>query len=416
MAPDTFTDTDLNELENREAIWLQPPTNEQRTFGDVLKEVRQGVRNKKARMNNPAYVMRLAECANFLIMMRDGQVSDSQLREAMSTSDFPILFGDILDTRLLNNYNATTNVWSQYASRGTVADFRRSRMIALDGLQQPLHPTNRKPELDGVDLDNDLDETAYDTQVNVFERGVSFNWRMLMSRRGEFLSRIPQFFARAASRTEEKLAVGLYMDANGPLSSFFSNGNANLVNTTNGATSNNPPLGINGLKDAVRVMRKQRDSGGDPIIVTGLKLVVPPELELDALEIIRATQLEIVPAPGATSGVGTRITTPPWVNRFEVVTNWYHPIVASSDANADTTWFVFADPNESRPALEVTFLTGYETPSMWQKAPNTQRLGGAIDPIMGDYDTGEIQQKIMHIIGGTLIDHKTVVVSNGSGS
>lgn len=413
MAPTTFTDTDLDELERSEALWLTQLSTNDRAFGDVLKEVRSSVRNRKARMQDPRYLMRLAECAEFLVLLREGHVSDSQLRETLSTSDFPILFGDILDTRLLNNYEATPNVWSRYAQRGTVADFRRSRMVALDGLQQPLYPSNRKPELDGVDLDNDLDETAYYTQVQVYERGVSFNWRMLMNRRGEFLSRIPQFFARAASRTEEKLAVSLYMDVNGPLSSFFSNGNGNIINIANGASTDNPPLGINGLKDGVKVMRRQRDSGGDPIIITGMILLVPPELELDAIEIVKAQTLEIVPP---TSATGTRIVTPPWVNRFQVVTNWYHPIVASSDANADTTWFLFADPNESRPALEVTFLQGYETPSMWQKAPNTQRLGGSVDPIMGDYDTGEIHQKVMHIIGGTPVDHKTVVVSNGSGT
>lgn len=410
---DNFTDTDLDELEMREVVQLHEPTIEQRSFGEVFAETRAQKRGKARRMSNPAYVARLAECAEFINMFRSGQVSERTFMEALSTADFPLLFGDILDTRLLNQYQATTNVWSQYAQRGSVQDFRRSRMIALDGLMQPLYPLARKAELEGLKIDNALTETAYYTQVEIYERGVSWNWRMLMNRRGDFLSRIPAFLARAASRTEEKFAVSLYMDVNGPLGTFFSNGNANLVNTTNGAATNNPALGVTGLKDALKVIYNQRDSGGDPIVITGLILVVPPLLSTDADEVVKAQQLEIVPA---TSAVGTRIVTPPWVNRFKPVTNWYHPIVASSDTNRNTTWFLFADPSESRPAIEVTFLTGYENPSLWEKAGNTRRFGGAVDELMGDFDTGEKMMKIMHIIGGTPIDPKTAVVSNGNGS
>jgi hypothetical protein len=102
------------------------------------------------------------------------------------------------------------------------------------------------------------------------------------------------------------------------------------------------------------------------------------------------------------------------VSRINPAVNWYGPIVDTS-ANKNTTWYLVANPQD-RPAMEITFLSGYETPSLWQKAPNMQRLGGGVDPIMGDYDDNSIHQKIMHIIGGTLIDPKVMVSSNGSGS
>ncbi len=397
-----FTDSDLNELENREAVYLTDVP--QRSFSDVWAGTEAAKPRKHARMRNPAYIGKLKECAAFLRAVKTGQVSDWKMQEIMSTADFPLLFGDILDTRLLAQYTATPNTWSQYASRGVVSDFRQSRLIALDGLQQPLYPSNRKAELEGVDIDNTLVETAYYTQVQVYERGVSYNWRMLMNRRGEFLSRIPSFLTRAANRTEEKFATTLYMGAAGADATFFSTGNANI------ATSN-PALSVAALKVALNKMYAQLDSGGDPIVIEGIKLIVPPLLALDADEITKATSLELVPA---TSAAGTRVMTPPWVSRITPVVNWYQPTVDVS-ANKNTTWYLAADP-QARPAMEVTFLSGYETPSLWQKAPNAQRLGGAIDPLMGDYDDMSIHQKIIHILGGTLIDPKMMVTSNGSGS
>jgi len=403
--PEIYTDSDLDELEDREAItFIDLP---KRSFSEAWREAKIAKPNRKARFRNPTYLQRLSEVRDFLIAVKNDQVPAWQMREIMSTADFPLLFGDILDTRLLQQYSQTPNSWSQYASRGTVQDFRRSRLIALDGIQQPLYSANRKEELAGVDVDNTLTETAYYTQVEVYERGVSYNWRMLMNRRGDFLSRIPALLARAASRTEEKFASDLYMDTTGPDSTFFSAGNGNI------ATSN-PALTVAGLKTALNMLYAQVDSGGDPIVIEGVVLVVPPLLALTADEIVKAQQLEIVPAPGATTGTGTRVFTVPWVNRFKPVTNWYQPIVDTS-ANKHTTWYLFAQPQD-RPAMEVTFLNGYETPSLWQKAPNTQRLGGGIDPMMGDFEDMSIHQKIMHIIGGTLIDPKMAVSSNGSGS
>jgi hypothetical protein len=412
--PFEFDNATLDSIENSGAVVFGNDVIVQRSLGEVLADQRAMDARKNARFRNPAYIARLNECREFLKAVKQGEVASHILQEVLSTSDFPILFGDILDLRLLNFYNQTTPVWRSYAQRGTVQDFRQTRIIALDGLQDPLYPSKfPKPELATVQYDNTLAESQYNTQVQVYERGVAYNWRMLMDRRGAFLNQIPMLLGRAALRTESKFAVSLFMDSTGFDSTFFSNGNANLINTTNGATSNNPPLSVQGLRDALNVMYRQVDSGGDPIMIEGVTLVVPPMLRTTALEILRANQLEIVPA---TSALGTRYTTPPWVNDFNLAVEWYMPNVASADTNKHTNWAVFADPNVNRPGMEVTFLEGYERPSLWQKAPNTQRVGGSIDPLMGDFQDGSIHQKIMHILGGTLLDPKAAVASNGSGT
>lgn len=403
---------ELDQILDSGAVTFYNETVTRRTFSEVVADTSERVKRKNARFHNPAYLKRLAECRDFLKAIKSGDVSSHVLLEVLSTSDFPILFGDIMDLRMLGFYKQTNPTWRSYAQRGTVPDFRQTRIVQLDGLQSPLYSTGKKAELETVKYDNDIDETGYTTQVQVYERGVAFNWRMLIDRRGNFLNQLPMLLNRAAVRTEEKFATDLFVDSGGPNSTFFSNTHANLINTTNGATSNNPALSIQGLRDALNVLYRQTDSGADPIMIDAVTLVVPPLLKTTALEILKSFQLEIVPA---TSALGTRYTTPPWVNDFGLAVNWYLPIVDTS-ANRHTTWYVFANPNENRPAMEVTFLEGYENPSLWQKAPNTQRLGGGIDPLLGDFEDSSIHQKIMHIIGGTLLDFKVAAVSNGSGS
>jgi hypothetical protein len=64
--------------------------------------------------------------------------------------------------------------------------------------------------------------------------------------------------------------------------------------------------------------------------------------------------------------------------------------------------------------MEIGFLTGHETPELFQKSPNAMRVGGgAVSPEDGDYDTDATEWKIRHVFGGTLMDPKSGVASPG---
>jgi hypothetical protein len=380
-----------------------------RSYEEVLNEVQIELTRKKGRKGNAQYLVRLNEAVMFLKSVYDGQVPVSRFMEAMSTSDFPILFGDILDRQLLDAYAETPTSWAQYINRGTVRDFRQARRIALDGLETPFFPQWRKAELENVKEDNDLTETPYTTQVEIYEKGFTFNWRMMVNDDLDAFRNLPQRLARGARRTEQRFASSLYQNSAGFNTTFFSNANRNIVNVTNGATSNNPPLSIQGLRDAFNVMYRQVDTGGDPIFVDGAVLVVPPTLQITATEILKAVNLEITP-----SGSSTTMFTGNWIGeRLSVAVDWYAPIINTTSGH--TTWYLFVAPNTGRPAAEITFLRGYEAPMLLQKAPNTQRVGGTVDPMLGDFEDMSWRYKGIHIIGGTLLDPKSAVVSNGTG-
>jgi len=82
-----------------------------------------------------------------------------------------------------------------------------------------------------------------------------------------------------------------------------------------------------------------------------------------------------------------------------------------------TLWFIVMDPMaQMRPAVEVGWLQGFETPQIYQKVPNTQRIGGGVEPMMGDFYTMDQDMKIVTVMGAAQIDGRSVVGSTGAGS
>ena len=93
----------------------------------------------------------------------------------------------------------------------------------------------------------------------------------------------------------------------------------------------------------------------------------------------------------------------------------YIPIVVTG-GNGATSWGLFAAPNTGRPAARIRFLQGFEQPALFQKAPNTQRIGGGVEPGLGDFASMSSEFKGLVGFGGVAIEDKSGVASNGSGS
>src|SRR5215216_3762017 len=63
---------------------------------------------------------------------------EEKFQEALTTSDFPLLFGDILDRALLGAYLEAPYTWDMIAKAATVADFRTVSRFAIDGSEATL--------------------------------------------------------------------------------------------------------------------------------------------------------------------------------------------------------------------------------------------------------------------------------------
>lgn len=380
-----------------ESIWAEEASI-QKLFGSEG----QGVRSVRGRAN-PEYMSRLAEAAKFVADVMEGRRPAYHLREALTTSDFPLLFGDILDRQLLANYREAPATYQNYCKIAQVPDFRTVKRLYVDGAQGVL--TEVKPQAEYPE--RKLTEGKYEYAVRKYGARIPFAWETNINDDLDALKDIPERFGRAARRTEEKLATELFVDANGPHASFYTAQNGNIV-------PGNPPLSVAGLQAALQLLSEMKDSDGEPIVIDMVHLVVPPALEITANNILNALQLELAAEGGDAS---RKLVVANWMkNRLKLHVNAYIPMVAST-ANGNTSWFLFADPKNGRPAIEIGFLRGHTEPEIFMKSPNAQRVGGgAVNPLDGDFDTDSIQYKVRHVLGGTRMDPKMTVASNGSGT
>jgi hypothetical protein len=355
---------------------------------------------------------RVLEAATLFKDVYSGARPDWHMKEAMTTSDFPLLFGDLLYRQLLGNYMPYPVSYPQYFRIYDLADFRKLHLYTIDGGQGILDVVPQGapyPETKFV-------EGEYDISVVKYGRRYGINFEMVVNDDLNAFQQRPALMALGARRSEEFLATTQMMDVNGPHASFFTSGNKNIV-------TGNPPLSIQGLQTAFRVLKAQKDKDGQPIVIEAATLVVPPALEITANNILHALQLRI----NAESGGGTSdqfLYAANWMSaKVKLSVNPYFPYIGTASSGdgvvGDDSWMLVANPNDmnQRPAFMFGFLRGRRQPQLFIKSPNQMMLGGGnADPMDGDFDTDSIDYKLRHIFGAAQGDPKMAVSSDGSGS
>ena len=359
---------------------------------------------------SPTYMAGLVEATKLISDVKDGRRPLHYLKEAMTTSDFPYYFADVLDRQLLAAYKDWPKTWPAYCNRSTVPDFRQvKRFPQTYGVGAYLTAVNEQEE---YPAEAATDRAPYTYTVAKYGRRVPMSFETMVNDDLGFLDRLPKDLARAAYISEERYVTDLFVGADGPDGTFYAAGNSNVV-------TSNPALSIAGLQTAYTVLSAQTDSDGNPIYINAVVLVVPPALKVVAENILNATQLEITAeAAGGEydTGAEQRLITANWMrNNVRIVVNPWIPIIASN-SNTNTSWFLFADAQSGPPALELGFLRGYEAPQIFIKEPNQRRVGGAINMADGDFETDTIQHKVRHIFGGCTLDPKMSVASSGAGA
>ncbi len=391
----------------------------------------------------------------FARAMRGDRYARLQLSEALTTSDFGVYFGDVIDRSVLSNYAECPYTWDTYCYRASIQDFRQSKIFRMDRgaavLDGPILPnsygatgsgstgiaqTAEYPERKRVSTD-------YVDQLYKFGARMGFSWETILNDDLDGLKDTPALFGRAARRTEEERATKLYATSTGPNATFFSNANLNVVNSTvlpNLSTdfglNNNPKLSITSLQAAMTIMMNQRDLDGEPISIEGVTLVVPPALKIVAMNILNATEVFMndqggtLATPNANSATSLqRLLTANWAkNIVKLAVNYYLPVVVTSGSLGQTGWYLFADPNAGRPALRQSFLRGHESPELFMKLPNSVSIGEGrmgpgpgimpgtmnANPMDGDFEGDNISYKVRHVLGGTLLDPICAVASSGA--
>ena len=356
------------------------------------------------------------------------------LRETMATSDYQALFTDVLDRIYYGTYNDFPIVNRPIVKNHQLRDFRLVSRYLLDGMVTPMTaidpaaPGQQTAMSGPVPQDGGTFPTTNTAPLQyaplLYQALASVNWSAFVNDDLGIFKDIAVRLAIQGNRAIAKFITSQFFSSAGLNASLFSTTYKNIVTTTNGAASTNPVLGSQGIMDALKVLALQRDSSGQPIMITGkMYCVYGPQYFATAkvLQNQLTTSLSVEGGSANSEGFPTQwIQTNNWViQNMEFIMDPYMPIVMTGAAGniANTAWMLVVDPNtQNRPAVEVGMLTGFETPQMYQKVPNTMRMGGGVDPMMGDFNSMNQDTKIVTVMGGTQIDGRSVVGSTGAGS
>jgi len=329
-------------------------------------------------------------------------VYGGEIAESMTTSDFPLLVGDVLDRMMLQRFTEAPQVWRQYISVGRpLRDFRTARMIQTDGGDGQWDEISEEEGLTYASIS----ESGHTIVPALYGKAIRLSWRLLINDDLDAFAEIPAVLGRGGRRTIAKYATSLLFDSSGPDGTFISAGNGNLL-------TGNPDLAIDSLATAIQQLAGFTDSEGEPIVVEGMRLVHGPGLRVTVQNLLNQLSVDMTNAPGI-SGSVVRVNN--WiVQGLTAVEDPYIPIVCTT--NAATSWLLIADPNAGRPAARIRFLQGFEQPNLYMKAPNTMRAAGGLDEGVGDFNSMAQEYKGLVAFGGTTIEPKAVVGSDGKNS
>jgi len=322
-------------------------------------------------------------------------VREFLIREALTTSDFPYLFGDVLDRQVLASYKAVDPVWKAFVKMSTVRDFKDAYRFAITGGDQYLEEVGEKGEY----LASERTEDKYTLAVKKYGRQFDISWEALINDDLGALRDTPERFARAAVRTEHRIVTGLYA-GNGVL---YGHGNRSAN-----------PLTIANLEAGLEYMDSLTDANGEPIMNSARFLVVVPRLRLTAKQILTSTSKMWV-YRGDTDAGPTAMPMSNVISQegLTLIVDKYLPILdAVSDEEA---WYLFSDPKDIA-ALEVAHLRGHERPEICMKASDKVTIGGGlISPMSGDFATDNVFYRVRIVFGGCRLDWRATYMGGYQG-
>ncbi len=347
-----------------------------------------------ARLADPAYLAEMKEAVDKIIgpAFNGSLLAKHALKEAMSRSDFPILFGDVLSRELVRRYRAYQTIWQQFAARTTVNDFRSKKLIELFGGSAVLDDVG---ELEPYPQ-RKLDESEIELQVGKVGAMLEWSWEMAINDDLGAFRDAPNRLAQAARRTEDFKATSVLFDATGPKASYF-------------GTVDNKALTAENLEAALTAMTSKVDGDDNPIDVGTPVLMVPRSLALTAQQIIDTVTVKTTSGSREREVRGNGLPVTP-----KVVINPMQEKIDKSAKKA-TTWALLPEPTSDNPGVFVPFLNGHEEPDLRMRNDAGVRPGGGdVPPAEGSFDNDGVQYRVRHVTAGAKGYTDAVYASTGS--
>lgn len=263
------------------------------------------------------------------------------IKAAFSTYDISNLLSNVANKFLLAGFNAVESSWSEISNIRSVNNFKGVNLFRLNGSFKFSRVGN------GGEL-RSAAGTDEKRTVNADEYGVS-----------TVITRVDLINddLSALSQVTQRIGRGAMLSVNEVVWGEFQSGNASFYAKATAGSGN--AFSMASLKAATTGYRKLNDRDGNPLGITPRVLLVPPDLELAAHEIMSSSLM--ISGSGAAQGNANILA-----GRYRVVTSAY--------LTSATTWWLCSDAADLAP-MEVVFLNGQMGPTIEQVVPDYNTLG-----------------------------------------
>lgn len=263
-----------------------------------------------------------------------------------TTSDFPLLFENVIDKMLRADYNFAPEFWTLIARQTSVSDFREKQLYQVDS------ENGMEESAEGAEIKyTTLKESKQSIRIKSYAEGIQFTRQAFVNDDLGALSIIPQRFVKDWDEKRGDLIWSLIMDNvkmyDGKL--LYSTDHNNLI------TGSTATLSEAGLAAAMVKAKTQTGlSATRRLRIMPKFLIVPPELEVSALKLVTAI------TASNTKDVNV------FTNKFDVIVEprlknpdeWY---LMADPAAVDGFIYAYLDGNE---ALRTNTVEDFHTDSM----------------------------------------------------
>ena len=254
-----------------------------------------------------------------------------------STSTFPAIMSNLANKSVMVGFNEAETTYQIWAGKGSNRDFKEAARVALS------EAGNLELVPEGGQFQQDfLGEASARTKVATYGKLFSLTRQAIINDDLVLFSKIATKYGSAAKRLVNKM---VYAQLTGNVKM---QDNIALFDTKHGnVAGTGEALSVKAIAKAITAMRRQKDITGEATLnITPKYLVVPPELEVTAYQIVNST--------AAVDGVNSGVVNP-YKGRFVVV--------ADAELTDPDAWYLVADASQ-HDTIEVTYLNGVETPRL----------------------------------------------------
>lgn len=254
-----------------------------------------------------------------------------------STSTFPAIMSNLANKSVMVGFNEAETTYQVWAGKGSNRDFKEAARVALS------EAGNLELVPEGGQFKQDsFGEASARTKVATYGKLFSLTRQAIINDDLGLFSKIATKYGSAAKRLVNKM---VYAQLTGNVKmqdnvALFDSKHGNVAGT-------GEALSVKAIAKAITAMRRQKGITGEATLnITPKYLVVPPELEMTAYQIVNSTAA----VDGVNSGVAN-----PYKGRFIVV--------ADAELTDPDAWYLVADATQ-HDTIEVTYLNGVETPRL----------------------------------------------------